>query len=120
MVQAPPKGQLISDFESRFASSKALYEQARGSIAGGIAHDGRYQRPFPIYVDHADGAYKWDVAGERIIDYAMGHGALILGHGDPDVRAAIHAQVDKGTHYGSGHEGERKWAELITQVGAVC
>lgn len=107
---------MLSEFESRFAASKALFEQARGYIAGGIAHDGRYQKPFPIYVDHADGAYKWDVGGGRLIDYAMGHGALILGHGDPDVRAAIHAQVDKGTHYGSGHEGERLWAEQIVKL----
>ncbi|MDQ2682573.1 MAG: aminotransferase class III-fold pyridoxal phosphate-dependent enzyme, partial [Chloroflexota bacterium] len=116
MVQALPKGQLVSDFESTFAKSKALYEAAREFVAGGIAHDGRHQKPFPIYVDHADGAYKWEVSGTRIIDFAMGHGALILGHGDPDVKAAMHAQIDKGTHYGSGHEGERTWAELICRL----
>lgn len=116
MVQAPTKGRLISDFEDMFAASKMMYERAYGSIAGGIAHDGRYQRPFPIYVERADGAYKYDLDGKRIIDYAMGHGALILGHGDPDVRAAVHAQLDLGTHYGSGHEGEVRWAEQITRL----
>src|SRR4051794_29250778 len=116
MVQAVPKGKLFSDFEEQFASSRAMYERTQGSIAGGIAHDGRYQKPFPIYVSHADGAYKYDLDGKQIIDYAMGHGALILGHGDPDVRAAVHAQLDRGTHYGSGHEGEIVWAELITQL----
>ncbi len=116
MVQVAPKGKLFADFEESFASSKAMYERAQGSIAGGIAHDGRYQKPFPIYVSHADGAYKYDLDGRRIIDYAMGHGALILGHGDPDVRSAVHAQLDRGTHFGSGHEGEIVWAELITQL----
>ena len=113
MVQAPPKGKLVAQFEEHFASSKEMHLRARQSIAGGIAHDGRHQNPFPIYIDHADGAYKYDLDGRRIIDYAMGHGALILGHGDPDVRAAVHAQLDKGTHYGSGHEGEVAWAEQI-------
>src|SRR3954451_17584953 len=116
MGQAAPKGKLVSDFEDHFASSKAMYERATGSIAGGIAHDGRYQKPFPIYISRADGAYKYDVDGRRILDYAMGHGSLILGHGDPDMREAVHAQLDKGTHYGSGHEGEIIWGELVTQL----
>ena len=85
MVQAPPKGQLVSDFQEHFASSRAMYERATQVIAGGIAHDGRYQKPFPIYVSRAEGAHKFDIEGRRILDYAMGHGALILGHGDPDV-----------------------------------
>jgi hypothetical protein len=90
-----------------------MHERARASIAGGIAHDGRHQSPFPLYVSRADGAYKYDLDGKRLIDYAVGHGALILGHGDPDVLAAVHAQLDKGTHYGSGHEGEVAWAEQV-------
>ena len=93
-----------------------MHERAKGAIAGGIAHDGRHQRPFPIYVSRAEGAYKYDLDGRRIIDYAMGHGALILGHGDPGVLAAVHAQLDRGTHFGSGHEGEVAWAEQITSM----
>jgi glutamate-1-semialdehyde 2,1-aminomutase len=116
MVQAPPKTQLIADFETHFGSSREMFERATQSIAGGIAHDGRHQKPFPLYVSRADGAYKYDVEDRRLIDYAMGHGALILGHGDPDVRAAMHAQIDKGTHYGSGHEGEIAWAEQIRKM----
>lgn len=107
---------IFSEFEERFADSKALYERARGAISGGIAHDGRYQKPFPVYAGRADGPYKWDVAGHKLIDYAMGHGALILGHGDPDVTAAVHAQLDRGTHFGAGHVGEALWAEQIQRL----
>ena len=116
MVQAPSRTQLIADFEAHYASSREMFDRAQKSIAGGIAHDGRHQKPFPIYVSRADGAYKYDVEDRRLIDFAMGHGALILGHGDPDVRAAMHAQVDKGTHFGSGHEGEIAWAEQIRRM----
>ena len=93
-----------------------MHERARGAIAGGIAHDGRHQSPFPLYVSRAEGAYKYDLDGKRLIDYAVGHGALILGHGDPDVLAAVHTQLDKGTHYGSGHEGEVAWAEQVRSL----
>src|SRR4051794_34333286 len=113
MVQAPVKSTILAEYEERFASSKAMYLRAQGSIAGGIAHDGRYQKPFPVYVSRAKGAYKWDLDGRQLIDYAMGHGALILGHGDAEVLAAVHAQLDKGTHFGAGHETEVIWAERV-------
>ena len=107
---------LVQEFAERFASSRAMHERAHRSIAGGIAHDGRYQRPFPLYVARAEGARKWDIDGHELIDYAVGHGSLILGHGDPDVRAAVHAQLDRGTHFGAGHETEIAWAERIVEL----
>ena len=116
MVQAAVKSTIFSEFEERFADSKALFTRAQGIISGGIAHDGRYQKPFPVYVQRAEGCYKWDVAGHKLVDYAMGHGALILGHNDPDVVAAVHSQLDRGTHFGAGHEGEIRWAEQIGKL----
>jgi glutamate-1-semialdehyde 2,1-aminomutase len=41
---------------------------------------------------------------------------LILGHNNPVVMAAIHAALDRGTHFGACHEQEVRWAELITQM----
>lgn len=116
MVEAPVRHGVIAEFEERFAGSRRLFERARGAIAGGIAHDGRYIKPFPIYVDHADGPYKWDVDGHHLIDYAMGHGSLILGHNDPSVVEAMAAQLRRGTHYGAGHEMEIRWAEQVQQL----
>lgn len=106
----------LAEYEDRFASSKQLHERSAKALAGGIAHDGRFLKPFPLYVDHASGPYKWDVDGNRLIDYAMGHGSLILGHNHPEVMAAVHAAADKGTHFGSGHEAEIKWAEKVTEL----
>ena len=42
-------------------------------------------KPFPIYVERARGAHKWDVDGHEYVDYWMGHGALFLGHCHPAV-----------------------------------
>ena len=116
MAQAPAKLTIRQEFEDRFAGSLALHERARGAIPGGITHDGRHLRPFPIYVDRAAGAHKWDVDGHELIDYAVGHGSLLLGHGDPDVTAAVAAQLERGTHYGAGHQGEIRWAEQILDL----
>jgi glutamate-1-semialdehyde 2,1-aminomutase len=116
MVEVAVRPGIVADFEERFAGSKRLFDRARNAIAGGIAHDGRYIKPFPIYVDHAEGPYKWDVDGHKLIDYAMGHGSLILGHNDPTVTEAMAAQVHRGTHYGAGHEMEIRWAEQVQKL----
>ncbi|HET9659271.1 MAG TPA: aminotransferase class III-fold pyridoxal phosphate-dependent enzyme [Thermomicrobiales bacterium] len=116
MVQAAVEPGLIGEYEDRFAGSQRMHQRSAKALAGGIAHDGRHIKPFPLYVDHAQGAYKWDVDGNRLIDYAMGHGSLILGHNHPEVMAAVHEAADKGTHFGSGHEAEIKWAEKVTEL----
>jgi glutamate-1-semialdehyde 2,1-aminomutase len=116
MVQAPVKNTILSNYEEHFAGSMALYGRARNVIAGGIAHDGRYIKPFPLYVKRAQGGHKWDADGHKLIDFAIGHGALILGHGDPDVTAAVASQLTNGTHHGAGHEAEIIWAEQISRM----
>jgi glutamate-1-semialdehyde 2,1-aminomutase len=116
MATAATQQTLNSRYETEFAGSAAMFARARQSIVGGITHDGRHIKPFPPYIARADGAYKWDVDGHRLIDYAIGHGSLILGHNDPEITAALHAQVDRGTHFSAGHEGEIQWAEKVIEL----
>jgi glutamate-1-semialdehyde 2,1-aminomutase len=96
--------------------SAELFARAGQVIPGGITHDIRHLKPFPVYVDRAQGTRKWTVDGQELIDYWMGHGALFLGHGHPAILQAIHEQLDRGTHYGACHESEVRWAELIRQL----
>ena len=70
-------------YEQQFGSSGKLFSRAESVIPGGITHDGRYMRPFPPSIARALGSRKWDVDGREYLDYWMGHGALILGHGHP-------------------------------------
>jgi glutamate-1-semialdehyde 2,1-aminomutase len=96
--------------------SQQLFARARAVIAGGITHDGRFLRPFPPYFSRAQGSRKWDVDGREYIDYWMGHGALILGHGHPAIVHAIQEQAGKGLHLGGCHELEVTWAELVCRL----
>ena len=116
MVQAPAQTTITADYESQFAGSAAMHERARRVIPGGITHDGRLLRPFPPYITHAQGAHKWDVDDHELIDYAVGHGSLIFGHNDPEITAAMTSQLQRGTHYGAGHEGEIAWAEKVIEL----
>jgi glutamate-1-semialdehyde 2,1-aminomutase len=107
---------VIDTYRALHPKSQALYERARGVIPGGVTHDGRHLKPFPIYVDRAEGPLKWDVDGNEYVDYWMGHGALFLGHCHPAVVKAIQQQAARGTHLGASHELEVRWAELITKL----
>ncbi|HEU4758744.1 MAG TPA: aminotransferase class III-fold pyridoxal phosphate-dependent enzyme, partial [Dehalococcoidia bacterium] len=107
---------ILDDYCRLHPSSAGLYEEAVKTFPSGVTHDIRYLEPFPLCVDHAAGSRKWDVDGNEIIDYVMGHGALFLGHAHPDLVKAVTQQVAKGTHYGASHVLELEWAKLVTQL----
>ena len=103
-------------FRRAHPRSEALFRRAKAAIAGGLSHDIRHLRPFPIYVDRAGGSRKWDVDGHELIDYWIGHGALFLGHANPAVQQAVGSQLARGTHYGACHELEVRWAEAVLKL----
>ncbi len=106
----------LERFEAEFANSRKLHEQAKSVFPDGVTHDLRYLEPFPIYVDRASGAYKWDVDGHQLIDYWSGHGALLLGHSHPEVVAAVQRQMGKSTHPGACHELEIEWGQWVQRL----
>jgi len=97
--------------------SHALYERALNVFPSGVTHDNRYFGEVePIYIDRAQGSRKWDVDGNEYIDYWMGHGALLLGHGHPAIVDAVQRQMMRGTHYGGSHALEVEWGEIIQRL----
>jgi glutamate-1-semialdehyde 2,1-aminomutase len=113
---ATARSTLIQRYEAAFPNSRKLYEQARPLFPGGVTHDLRYLEPFPIYVDRARGAHKWDVDGHELIDYWAGHGALLLGHSHPAVVEAVQRQVERATHPGACHELEIEWGACVHRL----
>lgn len=107
---------LVAAYCRKTATSIELAKKARNIFPTGITHDARYIEPHGIYVTRADGGHKWDVDGNEYVDYAGGHGALLLGHNHPAVLAAVREQLGKGTHYGASHELELEWGERIQQL----
>ncbi len=104
------------EYVDKHPGSRKLYERASKVLPSGVTHDSRFMRPFPVYAERAAGAHKWDVDGHEVIDYVMGHGALLLGHNHPAVIEAASAQLALGTHYGASHEKEIEWAEEVVRL----
>jgi glutamate-1-semialdehyde 2,1-aminomutase len=112
-VQHAPTTQRYVD---KFQHSQPWAERSARVIAGATTHDRRGFGPFGVYVDHALGARKWDVAGNMLLDYWMGHGALLCGHGFTPVVQAVQRQIERGTHFGASHPLEVQWAELVQKL----
>jgi glutamate-1-semialdehyde 2,1-aminomutase len=112
-MQTQTSSSLIERYRAKTARSAALYERARLAFPSGLTHDSRVLDPYPLFVERAAGPRKWCVDGHEYVDYFGGHGALLLGHCAPEVVAAVQRQAALGTHFGSAHELELRWAELI-------
>jgi len=97
-------------------NNEALFQRASKAMPGGVSHEFRYFSPYPIYVTHAEGAYKWDANGRRFIDYKMGSGSQLLGHCHPDVVEAITDQAKQTPFTSDCHELEIQWAESVNAL----
>jgi glutamate-1-semialdehyde 2,1-aminomutase len=64
----------------------------------------------------AKGTRKWDVDGNEFIDFTMGHGSLLMGHGYPTIVDAVEAQLSRGTHLGGCHPLEVELGERVQRL----
>lgn len=53
-------------------------------------------RMYPIYADHAEGAYIVDANGKKYLDMTMGYGPVVLGHAERRVNDAVIEQLSRG------------------------
>ena len=104
------------EFFDLHPKSAELHESARSLFPDGVTHDARRQDPFQLYYTHAEGAAKFDVDGNRILDYFPGHGALILGHSRPEVVQAVQDQMAMGTHFSGSTEMEIEWGNWVREL----
>jgi glutamate-1-semialdehyde 2,1-aminomutase len=74
----------------------------------------------PIFIDHGEGPYIWDVDGNRYVDWVSSWGPLILGHADPLVVEAVRTAAGRGTSYGAPTAGEVDLAaEVVNRFASV-
>ncbi len=103
------------DFPVGREGSRHLYERAKERLPGGVSHNLRRANPYPVYYDRAEGPYKWDVDGNRYLDYGLGAASLMLGHRHPSVVAALGA-ADLFAVPAACNELEIDWAEVVCEL----
>ncbi len=99
--------------------SQALFDRARQLIPGGVNSPVRAFRAVggqPLFIERGEGAYLFDVDGNRFIDYVGSWGPLILGHAHPRVIEAVKEAACRGTSFGAPTEAEVRLAELVVEA----
>lgn len=89
--------QMLEKFTQKFGMSREMYE-ANSQITAGVIGSSRIPYPFPVYVESAQGALKWDLDGNELVDFVMGSGALLTGHDHPAIIDALRDRLGKGIH----------------------
>ena len=94
--------------DERTQRSRATYERARRSLAGGVASSYQSRDPWPIYLVSGEGPSVVDVDGNDYWDFHNGFGSMVQGHAHPAIVAAVGERVALGTHFipgrGEGHQ----------------
>jgi len=96
--------------------SLAAFDRAKKLIPGGVNSPARAFGGVggsPLFIDHAEGPFLFDIDGKRYLDYIGSWGPMILGHAHPEVIEAITRAAQRGTSYGAPTEAESELAERI-------
>jgi glutamate-1-semialdehyde 2,1-aminomutase len=70
----------------------------------------------PLFLERGEGSHVWDVDGNEYVDFVSSLAAITLGYKDPDVDAAVRAQLDSGVILSLPHPLETEVAELICDM----
>ena len=97
-------------------TNKEAFSEAKKYIPGGVNSPVRAFGSVggePVIIDHARGAYLYDVEGKKYLDFIQSWGPLIFGHCDKDIEEAIISAVKQGVSYGAPSPKETALAKLI-------
>lgn len=95
--------------------SRTMFERARRVMPGGNTRTTVYIDPFPIYAARGEGCRVWDLDGNVYYDCINNFTSMIHGYGQPDVVAAVAAQMPLGSAFGAPTVSEVELAELLVE-----
>ena len=94
------------------AEEAALDDKARRYLPGG----GLGNTAMNVIVREGRGSRVWDVSGNELVDYLLGSGPMLVGHGHPDVLAAVREQIEEGTTFFASNDHAILLAEEIVEA----
>src|SRR5246127_4939974 len=99
--------------------SREIFAEAEQILVGGVNSPVRAFRSVggePLIIERGEGQHLYDADGNQLLDFVCSWGAMLLGHANPAVSAAIADQARKGTSYGVTTELEVQLAQRIRRA----
>jgi glutamate-1-semialdehyde 2,1-aminomutase len=101
----------------RFDKSAETIRKHAQWISGGVNSNFRLNiSPTPLVFERGEGPYLYDVDGNRLIDYYLGMGPMILGHKPQALVDAVKSQIDKGILFAGQTAIEAEAARLVCEM----
>lgn len=104
----------------KFTESEHIQKEANEYILGGVNSPSRSYKAVgggaPVVMDRADGAYFYDVDGNKYIDYLAAYGPIITGHAHPHITEAIKKAAENGVLYGTPTKHEVTFAKMLREA----
>lgn len=107
--------------DKKYAKSEALLARARKVTPLGSQTYSKSIRYFcegaaPAFLERGQGSHVWDVDGNEFVDFMCALGPVTVGYADPQVNAAVIAQLQKGVSFSLATELEVELAETLTRI----
>jgi glutamate-1-semialdehyde 2,1-aminomutase len=102
-------------FQTKTKKSLGLAQRAIEVLPLGVPTNVCALDPYPLVIDHGQGAYLFDIDENKYVDYGNGFGATLFGHANPDIGARIESQSKRGVHFGALTEIVVEWSEHLCQ-----
>ncbi len=100
-----------------FEGSRQLIAEASQSLPGGVNSNYRLGiAPTPLVFERGEGPYLYDADGNRLIDYYLGMGPMILGHNPAPVLEAVEKQLGSGILYAGQSRIEQEAARMVCEM----
>jgi glutamate-1-semialdehyde 2,1-aminomutase len=104
-----------AQLNERTKGSGAMFQRADRVLSAGVASSYQLREPWPIYLERGEGAYVWDVDGNRMIDFHNGFGSMVQGHAHPAIGRAVVERHARGTHFAAPTEDAIVVAEELSR-----
>lgn len=103
-----------------FTNSERIHKEALEHIVGGVNSPSRSFKAVgggaPVVMERGQGAYFWDVDGNKYIDYLAAFGPIITGHAHPHITEAIKKAAETGVLYGTPTPHEVTFAKMLKEA----
>ncbi len=96
-----------------------IFSEAQKYIVGGVNSPVRAFKSVggePPFIEKGEGAYIFDIEGNKYLDYIQSWGPLIFGHCDKDTEKAIIEAVKKGVSFGAPTKVEVDLAKEVLEL----
>ena len=115
MIEQKIPKKIYDAYTEKFPVSREHHKKLINYIPGGSTRSLSYFKPFPIHIAYGEGAFVYTPEGHKMLDITNAYGAIVLGHGDPDVVKAVQDGIVRGSQYSSPTQGQYKVAKALCE-----